>query len=83
MRPDPLASLWSPEWRAYDAVARALPGCEHNAAWRALGRGRGATPDCPCNLAHRDAVAAAWSSFLAVRRGVPAAGARAVQDALW
>ena len=76
---DPLAGLFSPEWRAYDAVARALPGCDHNRAWRALGPGRGDTPDCAHNLGHR----AAWSEFLAALSGVPGPGARCAQEALW
>lgn len=45
VQPDPLAGLFSPEWRAYDAVARALPDCDHNRAWRALGPGRPVPPD--------------------------------------
>lgn len=83
MPPDPPAGLWSPEWRAYDAVARALPDCVHNRAWRQLGPGRGDTPDCPHNLAHRAAAAAAWSEFLAALSGVPGVGVLCAQDALW
>lgn len=82
-RPDPMAGLFSPEWRAYDAVARALPDCAHNRAWRALGPGRGDTPDCAHNLEHRAAVASAWSVFLAALSGVPGPGALAEQGALW
>lgn len=89
MRPDLLAA-----WQAYDAAARALPGCAHNRAWRALGPGRGATPDCPHNRVHRAEVAAAWQAYLAVLdaavagRGSPdealiRVGARGVMDELW
>lgn len=78
MRPDLLAA-----WQAYDATARALPGCEHNAAWRLLGRGRPQPPDCEHNRAWRAEVAAAWRLHLAALDGLPAVGARAAQDALW
>jgi hypothetical protein len=92
--PDPLAGLWSPEWRAYDAVARALPDCEHNRAWRQLGPGRGVTSACPHNREHHAAVAAAWSAYQAALRaaerardaadpGVPGVGVRCAQEALW
>lgn len=83
MQPDPLAGLWSPEWRAYDAAARALPGCEHNAAWRALGRGRPLPPDCPHNRVHRAALAEAWRAHLAALSGVPGVGVLCAQEALW
>jgi len=82
-RTDPLAALRPPEWAAYDAVARALPGCEHNRAWRELGRGRPRPPDCEHNRVHRAAVAAARAAFLAARRGVPGPGALCAQEPLW
>jgi len=82
-RPDPLAGLQPPEWAAYDAVARALPGCEHNRAWRELGPGRPVPPDCAENRVWRVAVAAAWQAHLAALRGVPGPGARCAQEALW
>jgi hypothetical protein len=81
--PDPLAGLFSPEWRAYDAVARALPDCEHNQAWRQLGRDRPVPPDCEHNRVWRAALAAAWAVHLAALSGVPGPGVLCAQEALW
>jgi hypothetical protein len=81
--PDPLAGLFSPEWRAYDAVARALPDCEHNRAWRQLGPGRPVAPDCEHNRVWRAALAEAWQAHLAALSGVPGVGVLCAQEALW
>lgn len=81
--PDPLAGLFSPEWRAYDAVARAVPGCEHNRAWRALGAGRPVPPDCAENRVWRAALAEAWRAHLAALSGVPGVGVLCAQEPLW
>ena len=78
MRPDVLA-----EWVAYDAVARALPGCEHNRAWRELGPGRPVPPDCAENRVWRAAVDEAWRAHLAALSGVPGPGALCAQEPLW
>lgn len=52
-------------WTEYDAAARALPACVHNAAWWRAGPGRGMPPDCAENRAHRAAVGALRAVFRA------------------
>ena len=51
----------------YDAAARALPGCEHNQAWRKLGRGRDRPPDCEHNRPWRAEIAAAKQAWRAAQ----------------
>ena len=60
-------------WDDYDAAARALPDCPHNAAWWRLGPGRGMPPDCAENRAHRARVGAAREDYRAASANAEAA----------